>query len=104
MEDRAVHHLFGDGVPCSSTKGWTGHALGASGAVEAIIAALCAEDGLVPGCLGVEAPDPEFRSDVAAANRAAPLRRGLSQSFRLGRRNCRPVVGPRGARAGGPAG
>jgi 3-oxoacyl-[acyl-carrier-protein] synthase I len=97
MEDRAVHHVFGGGVPCSSTKGWTGHALGASGAVEAIIAALCVADGLVPGCLGVEAPDPEFRSDVAAANRAAPLRRALSNSFGFGGSNCSLVVGSRRA-------
>ena len=41
MEDRAVHHLFGEAVPCSSTKGWTGHTLGASGAIEAIIASIC---------------------------------------------------------------
>ena len=93
MEDRAVHHLFGDAVPCSSTKGWTGHALGASGAVEAVIAALCLEDGLVPGCLGVETPDPEFRSNVAAGNRTAPLRRVLSNSFGFGGSNCSLVVG-----------
>ncbi len=94
MEDRAVHHLFGDAVPCSSTKGWTGHTLGASGAVEAVIAAICVEDGLVPGCLNVEAPDPEFRSQVAAgANRAAPVRRVLSNSFGFGGSNCALVVG-----------
>jgi 3-oxoacyl-[acyl-carrier-protein] synthase-1 len=94
MEDRAVHHLFGDAVPCSSTKGWTGHTLGASGAVEAVIAAICVEDGLVPGCLNVDAPDPEFRSAVAAgANRQAPVRRVLSNSFGFGGSNCALVVG-----------
>src|SRR3712207_162663 len=82
MEDRAVAHVFGDrGVPCSSIKGWTGHTLGASGALEAVAAAVCVEDGLVPGCLGVEEADPEFRSDVATNNRAAPVRRVLSNSF-----------------------
>ena len=94
MEDRAVHHLFGDAVPCSSTKGWTGHTLGASGAVEAVIAAICVEDGLVPGCLDVEAPDREFRSQVAAgSNRAATLRRVLSNSFGFGGSNCALVLG-----------
>lgn len=94
MEDRAVHHLFGDAVPCSSTKGWTGHTLGASGAIEAVIAAICVEEGLVPGCLNVEVPDPEFRSDVAAgANRSAPVRRVLSNSFGFGGSNCALVVG-----------
>ncbi len=94
MEDRAVHHLFGDSVPCSSTKGWTGHTLGASGAVEAVIAALCLEDGLVPGCLNVETPDPDFRAQVAAgANRAAPLRRVMSNSFGFGGSNCALILG-----------
>jgi 3-oxoacyl-[acyl-carrier-protein] synthase I len=93
MEDRAVHHVLGGEVPCSSTKGWTGHALGASGAVEAVIAILCVEDGLVPGCLGVEAADPEFRSRIATANRSAPLRCVLSNSFGFGGSNCSLVVG-----------
>ncbi len=93
MEDRAVSHLFGDRVPCSSTKGWTGHTLGASGALEAVIAMICVEDGLIPGCLGVEQVDPTFRSDVAIANRAAPLRRVLSNSFGFGGSNCSLVIG-----------
>ncbi|MDB5411832.1 MAG: beta-ketoacyl-[acyl-carrier-protein] synthase [Rubritepida sp.] len=93
MEDRAVHHLFGDGVPCSSTKGWTGHTLGASGALEAIIAAICLEDGLVPGCLGVDVADPEFRSRVATGNLAAPLQRVMSNSFGFGGSNCSLILG-----------
>lgn len=93
MEDRAVHQVFGDAVPCSGTKGWTGHALGASGAIEAVIALLCLQDGLVPGCLGIAAPDPEFRCDLATANRALPLRRVLSNSFGFGGSNCSLVLG-----------
>lgn len=93
MEDRAVSRLLGAGVPCSSTKGFTGHTLGASGALEAAIAAICLEDGLVPGCLGVEEADPGFRADIATANRAAPLRRVLSNSFGFGGSNCALVLG-----------
>ena len=94
MEDRAVAQVFGNrGVACSSIKGWTGHTLGASGALEAVAAAICVEDGLVPGCLGVEEADPEFRSDVATANRAAPVRRVLSNSFGFGGSNCSLVIG-----------
>jgi 3-oxoacyl-[acyl-carrier-protein] synthase-1 len=98
MEDRAVAQVFGErGVPCSSIKGWTGHTLGASGALEAVAAAICVEDGLVPGCLGVEQADPEFRSDVATGNRAAPVCRVLSNSFGFGGSNCALVIGRRGA-------
>ncbi|MGK7868392.1 beta-ketoacyl-ACP synthase [Falsiroseomonas sp. E2-1-a20] len=93
MEDRALHHVFGTGVPCSSTKGWTGHALGASGAIEALVAAICLEEGLVPGCLGIEAADPEFRSDVATTNRRTTVRRVMSNSFGFGGSNCSLVIG-----------
>lgn len=93
MEDRAVHHVFGDAVPCSSTKGWMGHTLGASGAVEAILATLAIEDGLIPGCLGIEAPDPTFRSRVVTANATAPLRRVMSNSFGFGGSNCSLILG-----------
>jgi 3-oxoacyl-[acyl-carrier-protein] synthase-1 len=95
MEDRAVAAVFGPrGVPCSSTKGWSGHALGASGALEATIAALCVEDGLIPGCLGIERADPGFASDVLAENREVPrLDRVLSNSFGFGGNNCALVIG-----------
>ena len=95
MEDRAVAAVFGPrGVPCSSTKGWSGHALGASGALEATIAALCVEDGLIPGCLGIEEADPGFESDILTENREAPgLTRVLSNSFGFGGSNCALVIG-----------
>lgn len=93
MEDRALAHLFGDAVPCSSTKGWTGHTLGASGALEAAVAAICVEAGLVPGCLGLERPDPAFASGVVVANRAARVDRVLSNSFGFGGSNCALVIG-----------
>jgi len=49
MEDRAIARIFGDTVPCSSTKGWTGHTLGASGAPEAANPVPCVEGGAGPG-------------------------------------------------------
>jgi 3-oxoacyl-[acyl-carrier-protein] synthase-1 len=93
MEDRAIARVFGDAVPCSSTKGWTGHTLGASGALEAAISAICVEDGLVPGCLGLDRPDPSFASRIAVANIATPVARVLSNSFGFGGSNCALVIG-----------
>ncbi|WP_376098241.1 beta-ketoacyl-ACP synthase [Roseomonas sp. CCTCC AB2023176] len=93
MEDRAVSALFGGTVPVSSTKGWTGHTLGASGALEAIFATICLEDDLIPGCLGVEEADPSFSMQVATANRAAPVRRVLSNSFGFGGSNVALLIG-----------
>lgn len=93
MEDRAIARIFGDTVPCSSTKGWTGHTLGASGALEAAIAAVCVEDGLVPGCLNVARPDPSFTARIAVENGTARIDRVLSNSFGFGGSNCALVIG-----------
>lgn len=93
MEDRAIARIFGDAVPCSSTKGWTGHTLGASGALEAAVAAICVEHGLVPGCLGVDRPDPSFAARIAVENTATRVDRVLSNSFGFGGSNCALVIG-----------
>ncbi len=93
MEDVAVAAIFGDGVPCSSTKGWTGHTLGACGIVETILAAQCMQAGFIAGCLDVEQPDPGFRAQVATGNWERPVRRVLSNSFGFGGINCSLVLG-----------
>ena len=87
-------------VPCSSTKGWTGHTLGASGAIEAMIAAICVEDGLVPGCLGVDGAGPGVpRRCRGRATAPRAVRRVLSNSFGFGGSNCAPGDRPRRMRA-----
>ncbi|MBR0665400.1 beta-ketoacyl-[acyl-carrier-protein] synthase family protein [Roseomonas hellenica] len=93
MEDRAIARIFGDAVPASSTKGWSGHTLGASGALEAVIAAICVDAGLIPGCLGVEVPDPSFESQIATHNLSQRVDRVLSNSFGFGGSNCCLVIG-----------
>jgi 3-oxoacyl-[acyl-carrier-protein] synthase II len=60
-ETLAIKQVFGDHayrVPVSSTKGYYGHALGASGAFEAAISALAIAKGWVPPTVGLETPDP----------------------------------------------
>ena len=51
VEARAVAALFPDTLHASSTKGWTGHTLGAAGIVESVFALLALEHGLLPGTL-----------------------------------------------------
>ena len=93
MEDRAVFQVFGDAVPCSSTKGYSGHTLGASGALEAAFAAICLQDGLLPACHGIAAADPDFRCDVLTTPRQGRVRRVLSNAFGFGGSNCCLVLG-----------
>ena len=93
MEDKAVFALFSDAVPCSSTKGWTGHTLGACGIVEAVIARECMASGVVAGCLGIDAPDPAFRAQVAIGTSERSVRTVVSNSFGFGGINCSLVFG-----------
>ena len=92
-EDQAVVALFGEGVPASSTKGMTGHTLGAAGAVEALIAVLALEEGRIPGSPGTRILDPKLRAGYTIRGRAAPLARALSNSFGFGGSNCSLVFG-----------
>ena len=92
-EDAAVAAVFGDAVPASSTKGFTGHTMGSCGIVEAVIGRLCLEHGLLPGCLRVERVDPGFRAQVATRNEDRKLRRLVSNSFGFGGTNVSLVLG-----------
>lgn len=93
VEDRAVAGVFGAVVPCSSTKGWTGHLLGAAGIVEAVIACLCLRHGFLPGNINLRTVDPGFRSQVLTASRRQEVRRVLSNSFGFGGSNCCLILG-----------
>ncbi len=92
-EDRAVADLLGTAVACSSTKGATGHTLGAAGGVEALIAALALRHGFVPAGANTVERDPALRANYALQGREAPLRRVLSNSFGFGGTNCSLVLG-----------
>lgn len=92
-EGKAVAALFGAGVPCSSTKGATGHTLGAAGAVEAVACALALQGGFLPGSPGTLARDPAIPVDYVIAARPAALRVALSNSFGFGGSNCSLVFG-----------
>ena len=91
-EARAVSALFGRTVPASSTKGATGHTLGAAGALEAVICALALRHGLLPGGLNTTTVDPALEVDYLTETRRAPLTRVLSNSFGFGGSNCSLVL------------
>ena len=92
-EGRAVAEVFGARVACSSTKGWTGHLLGAAGITEAIIAMLAVEHGFVPGSVNTQQLDPAIAIDYRIENSSAEIRRVLSNSFGFGGSNCSLVLG-----------
>ena len=92
-EDAAVARVFGTATPCSSTKGATGHTLGAAGGVEAVISLLAMRHGLAPAGLNLRQGDPALRLNYLTRNRHAPLRRVLSNSFGFGGSNASLVLG-----------
>jgi len=92
-EDQAVAGLLGERVPVSSTKGMTGHTLGAAGATEALIAVLALEEGHIPGSPGTRSVDPKLRANYQVAGRPSPLAHALSNSFGFGGSNCSLVFG-----------
>ena len=95
-ESQAVTSIFGPTTPCSSTKGATGHALGAAGALEAAISALAIRNGLMPGGVQTTRVDPTLTAHYIKENRRAPLRRVLSNSFGFGGANCSLIFGRAG--------
>lgn len=93
MEDAAVTAVFGNGMACSSTKGWTGHTLGASGAVGAMLAGLVIGHGILPGCLHLDTIDPAFRARVLPVNERGSVSRMIVNSFGFGGINCSLLLG-----------
>ncbi len=80
-------------VPASSTKGMTGHTLGAAGAVEAVISALALQHGLLPASVGMQTPDPAIPIHIVSAPQRLPgMRNVLSNSFGFGGSNASLVL------------
>jgi 3-oxoacyl-[acyl-carrier-protein] synthase-1 len=92
-ESRALNALFSARTPVSSTKGATGHTLGAAGALEAVICALSLRHQLLPGGINTEQVDALLQADYLRASRPGRVRRVLSNSFGFGGANCTLVFG-----------
>lgn len=92
-EDQAVMSVFDSNLPCSSTKGWTGHTLGAAGITEALFACLSLEQGFMPGTLNTQQLDPALKARVLLHNQEARLKHVMSNSLGFGGSNCSLVLG-----------
>jgi 3-oxoacyl-[acyl-carrier-protein] synthase-1 len=93
VEASLVANMFPERTLASSTKGWTGHTLGAAGIVEAVITSLAMENGVVPGTLNTSDLDPACGPQIRIANATADVRYALSNSFGFGGSNCSLLLG-----------
>src|SRR5687768_257253 len=91
-EDKAVCAVFGRATPVSSTKGSTGHLLGAAGITEALISLIAIEDGLMPGSMHTRIVDAEMQSNYLLDNLDARASTVLTNSFGFGGSNCSLVL------------
>ncbi len=87
-EGRAVHAVFGAGTACSSTKGFTGHTLGAAGITEAAIALLSLEENFIPGSPTTRELDADTACGIVLAGRDSEVKAVMSNSFGFGGSNC----------------
>lgn len=92
-EARAVAAALGSEVPSSSTKGATGHTLGAAGGLEAVICGLALQHGLMPAGLNTQAVDPALKVNYLLENRRQKIMRVMSNSFGFGGSNCSLIFG-----------
>jgi len=88
IEAQAVAALFPGTLHASSTKGWTGHTLGAAGIVESVIALLALEHGVLPGILNSAEHDPACGEQIRFGNAERPIRYAMNNSFGFGGNNC----------------
>ncbi|HSM58145.1 MAG TPA: beta-ketoacyl-ACP synthase II [Candidatus Sulfomarinibacteraceae bacterium] len=97
VETLAIKRLFGEGayeIPVSSTKSVMGHAMGGTGALEAIFCAYALHTGVLPPTINYETPDPDCDLDyVPNEARETDIRVAMSNSFGLGGQNACLVLG-----------
>ena len=87
IEGNLVGAMFPESTLTSSTKGWTGHTLGAAGILESIFALEALSSSVVPGTLNLAQVDPEIAIKMTAANQTADLTHVMSNSFGFGGNN-----------------
>lgn len=92
-ESQTIRRVIGDHVSVTSTKGVTGHALGAAGAIEAAFTVLTVQHGIVPPTANLDSQDPQIDLDVVSkAPRTSEISAAMSDSFGFGGQNAVLVV------------
>ncbi len=99
VEAQLIARRFPATAHASSTKGITGHTLGAAGIVEAVASLLAIEHGFRPGTVNTRVLDPACGPQLRTAGATAPVRIALSNSFGFGGNNCVLVFGDADAAA-----
>ena len=88
VEAAAVAALFPATLHAGSTKGWTGHTLGAAGIVESVFTLLALEHGLLPGTLNSREPDRACGPQIHFDTVHRPLAHAMNNAFGFGGNNC----------------
>ncbi len=95
VESRILHEVL-PGVPFLSTKGYTGHTLGAAGAIEAVFTVACLEQGRIPKSAGFSSPDPQLPASPAGSEMEIRGSVAVSDSLAFGGHNGVLVFGTGG--------
>lgn len=93
VEARLIERRFPAEVPASSTKGMTGHTLGAAGALGAVFSLLALEHDLLPGTANTSSPEAGIQGRLLLAPRRQRVRTVASLAFAFGGSNCVLVFG-----------
>ena len=92
-EDQGLMKVFSGSPPCSSTKGFTGHTLGAAGIVEAVFCCIALQDQYIPPSLNTRELDHRIQSNILLQGREQQLNYVMSNSFGFGGSNASLIFG-----------
>jgi len=92
-EDKAVVTIFGTRTPASSTKGWTGHTLGAAGITEVVFGCLAIKNNFIPINLNTLVKDAGTKTNIVLQKNSTTINKFISNSFGFGGSNCSLIIG-----------
>jgi 3-oxoacyl-(acyl-carrier-protein) synthase len=92
VEGAVLGRIFGPSVPFLSTKGLTGHTLGAAGGIEAVLTALGLHEGWIPASAGFREPDPAIPIAPITARTQITGRYAMSTSLAFGGNNAAMII------------